>query len=198
MPSPAIVGVESRNPGIITRRHGRLTNVLSLLNLYVDLCLLRRGPQDLPASRALLRLVLVLDIAAGILLGWVVWGALGPAVGATLLDIAVLLGLLGVALRTRSHLPRFTQSASALLGVGALFTLLAIPLQPLLEVSDAADPDGVSALVYLLYVAWVQVVYGHILRHTLNLPLGAGIAIALCYTLTSAILVELFFPLPET
>jgi hypothetical protein len=181
----------------MTGRHRRRPNVLSLLNLFVDLCLLRRGPQDLPASRALLLLVLALDVAAGILLGRIVWGAMGPAVGATLLDVAVLMLLLGIALRTRSLVPRFTQSASALLGVGALFTLLAIPLQPLLEVSDAADPDGVSALVYLLYVVWVQVVYGHILRHTLNLPFGAGIAIALGYTLTSAILVELFFPLPE-
>lgn len=171
--------------------------MLSLLNLFLDICLLRRGPQDLPASRALLLLALVFDVAAGILLGRIVWGGMGPAIGATLLDIALLTLLLGIALRTRSLVPRFTQSASALLGVGALFTLVAIPLQPLLEAPDVADPDGVSALLYLLYVAWVQVVYGHILRHALNLPFGAGIAIALGYTLTSAILVELFFPLPE-
>jgi hypothetical protein len=171
--------------------------VLSLLNLFVDLCLLRRGPQDLPVSRVLLLLVLLLDLAAGVLLGRTVWGATGPAIGATLLDVGVLLLLLHVALRVRDVLPRFTQSAAALLGVSTLFTLVAMPLQSLLDVSEAADPEAGMALLYLLYVAWVQVVYGHILRHALNVQLSAGIAIALAYTLTSAIVVELFFPLPE-
>lgn len=169
----------------------------ALLNVFVDLCLLRRGPQDLPASWGLLILVLALDVGAGVLLGRMVWDSVLPAIGATALDIAVLLLLLYAALRVRVVLPRFAQSATALLGTSALFTLLAMPLQPLLDVPNGADPDAVGALIYLLYVAWVQVVYGHILRHTLNLQLSAGIAVALAYTLTSAVVVELLFPLPE-
>jgi hypothetical protein len=174
------------------------SHVLALVNLFVDLCLLRRGPQDLPASHALLSLALVLNVAAGLLLGRTVWGETGAALGAALLDVGVLALLLFVALRARALGNRFLQSATAMLGAGCLLTLLALPLQPLVELSEASDPDAVGALLYLLYVAWVQVVYGHVLRHALDLRLGAGIAIALVYTLTSAVVVDLVFPLPES
>lgn len=167
--------------------------MLKLLNFFVDLCMLRRAPQDLPASQALLRLVLAINALAGFVLGIQAWSGAGVALGATLLDIALLLGLLWVVLQVRGLAARFTQSATALLGAGTLFTLLAMPLQPLLGTPAGME---VGALLYLLLLAWVQLVYGHVLRHALNLNLVSGIGLALIYTFTSAVLVELFFPLP--
>jgi hypothetical protein len=167
--------------------------VLKLLNFFVDICLLRRAPQDLPASQSLLVVVLVVNGLAGIVLGIQTWAGVGVALAATGLDIGVLLGLLWVALQVRGVAPRFTQSATALLGAGVLFTLLAMPLQPLL---DSPEEIEAGALLYLLLLIWVQLVYGHVLRHALNVSLVAGVALSLAYTLTSAVLIELLFPLP--
>jgi hypothetical protein len=169
--------------------------VLKLLNFFVDLCLLRRAPQDLPASQALLVVVLVVNALSGIVLGIQTWAGAGAALAATVVDIGVLLGLLWVALRVRGVTARFTQSATALLGAGTLFTLLAMPLQPLLDAPE--DIEG-GALLYLLLLIWVQLVYGHVLRHALNLKLVAGVALSLVYTFTSAVLIELLFPLPAS
>lgn len=169
--------------------------MLKLLNFFVDLCLLRRAPQDLPASQSLLVAVVIANGIAGIVLGLQAWDASGMALAATILDIGVILGLLWVALQIRGVTPRFTQSATALLGAGTLFTLLAMPLQPLL---DAPDGIELGALLYLLLLVWVQLVYGHVLRHALNVSLLAGVALSLAYTFTSAVLIELFFPLPAT
>ena len=169
--------------------------VLKLLNFFVDLCLLRRAPQDLPASQSLLVVVLVVNALAGIVLGVQTWAGAGVALAATALDIAVLLGLLWTALRMRGVTPRFTQAATALLGAGILFTLLAMPLQPLLDTPE--EIEG-GALLYLLLLIWVQLVYGHVLRHALNVTLVAGVGLALVYTFTSAVMIELFFPLPAT
>ena len=169
------------------------SDVLRLLNFFIDLCMLRRAPQDLPASQSLLMIILVLNALAGILLGVQTWAGAGVALAATVVDIGVLLGLLWLALRVRGLVPRFTQSATALLGAGTLFTLLAMPLQPLL---DAPDDVRVGALLYLLLLAWVQLVYGHVLRHALNLNLISGIGLSLIYTFTSAVVIELLFPLP--
>ena len=169
--------------------------VLKILNYFVDLCLLRRAPQDLPASQSLLVAVLVVNALAGIVLGAQTWAGTGVALAATVLDLGVLLALLWIALQMRGVLPRFTQSATALLGAGVLFTLLAMPLQPLL---DTPEDIEAGALLYLLLLVWVQLVYGHVLRHALNVNLVSGVALALVYTFTSAVLIELFFPLPAT
>ena len=169
--------------------------VLKILNYFVDLCLLRRAPQDLPASQSLLVAVLVVNALAGIVLGAQTWAGTGVALAATVLDLGVLLALLWIALQMRGVLPRFTQSATALLGAGVLFTLLAMPLQPLL---DTPEDIEAGALLYLLLLVWVQLVYGHVLRHALNVNLVSGVALALVYTFTSAVLIELLFPLPAT
>ena len=169
--------------------------MLKLLNFFVDLCLLRRAPQDLPASQSLLVMVLVVNALAGIVLGVQTWAGAGVALAATALDIGALLGLLWIALQVRGVTPRFTQSATALLGAGTLFTLLAMPLQPLL---DAPEEMEAGALVYLLLLVWVQLVYGHVLRHALNLNLVSGVALSLVYTFSSAVLIELLFPLPAS
>ena len=167
--------------------------MLKLLNFFFDLCLLRRAPQDLPASQSLLLVVLGVNALAGILLGMQTWAGAGVAFAATALDIGVLLGLLWAVLRVRGLTPRFVQSATALLGAGTLFTLLAMPLQPLLDTPEEME---VGALLYLVMLMWVQLVYGHVLRHALNISLTSGVALSLVYTLTSAVLIELLFPLP--
>jgi len=169
--------------------------VLKLLNFFIDLCMLRRAPQDLPASQSLFTLVLALNALAGFLLGVQTWAGPGVAIAATVVDIAVLLGLLRLALQVRGMVARFAQSATALLGAGTLFTLLAMPLQPLLDTPDGME---IGAVLYLLLLAWVQLVYGHVLRHALNISLVSGIGLSLLYTFTSAVVIELLFPLPAT
>jgi hypothetical protein len=169
--------------------------VLKLLNFFLDLCLLRRAPQDLPASQSLLVVVLIVNALVGIVLGIQTWAGAGVALAATALDIGVLLGLLWVALQVRGVTARFTQSATALLGAGILFTLLAMPLQPLLDTPEEIEA---GALLYLLLLIWVQLVYGHVLRHALNVSLVSGVALSLVYTFTSAVLIELLFPLPAS
>lgn len=167
--------------------------MLKLLNFFIDLCMLRRAPQDLPASQSLFTFVLAVNVLAGFLLGVQTWAGPGVAIAATLVDIAVLLGLLRLALQVRAVVARFTQAATALLGAGTLFTLLAMPLQPLLETPEGME---IGAVLYLLLLAWVQLVYGHVLRHALNVNLISGIGLSLLYTFTSAVVIELLFPLP--
>jgi hypothetical protein len=70
-----------------------------------------------------------------------------------------------------------------------------MPLQPLLDTPEEIEA---GALLYLLLLIWVQLVYGHVLRHALNLNLLSGVALSLVYTFTSAVLIELLFPLPAS
>ena len=87
----------------------------ALIHFFIELCLLRRAPQDLPASATLLKVLVLAYLGVGILVGAATGQGLGDALAQTLVDTALLLGLLYAGLRWLARLPRFTQSASALL-----------------------------------------------------------------------------------
>jgi hypothetical protein len=155
--------------------------LLSLIQFFFELCLLRRTPQDLPASSALLGVVFLADLLTGVMLASVVGISPGEGLSQTLVDSLLMLALLHTALSLTRHQPRFVQSATALLASSALLSLIAaVPLGILLPRDGGNAPES-AALFFLALVAWSILVMGHILRHTFDLTLGQGIAIAVIY-----------------
>ncbi len=167
-----------------------------LLRFFLDLCLLKAAPQDAPASQGLLGLTLVAYVLVGLAAGVRVLGGAGSALSASLVDALVLLATIWVALQLRGRSARFAQTATALLGSGALLTALALPLQPL----AGADTDGGSGLVQLAGILgiglmiWIQIVIGHILRHALEVPLIMGVLLAIAYMFLANELLAALFP----
>lgn len=165
-----------------------------LLNVFVDICLLRAGPQDLPGSGFLLLLTALLSLLTGTLTIVGTFGSLGSALAAQVLDILLLLGLLRMLLQITAKQSRFQQTATALLGTGVLINLAAMPLQ----IISPGDPTAsvateVSGLFYLFLLIWALVIVGHIIRHAIEIKLAGGIAIALLYFLAVNYLVQSLF-----
>lgn len=135
-------------------------------------------------------LTLVANLAIGTLLGVSVGLSPGVALGEGLMDAILSLGLLLLALRALNRTQRFLQTATALLGCGAMLSFLAIP--PLiLAASDGQQGFSVLAgLVLLVLLGWNIVVIGHVLRHAFDLQLGQGVAIAVIYSLLSYSLIS--------
>jgi len=156
--------------------------LLPLVRFFFDLCLLRRAPQDLPASWALLGVTLLADLLTGMMLASAVGISPGMGLAQSLFDVAFMLVLLYGALYLLDRLPRFLQSATALLGSSALLGFAAaVPVGLLPPDQEGREPIG-AALLLLTLVLWSILVTGHILRHTFQLRLGQGIAIAVLYT----------------
>jgi drug/metabolite transporter (DMT)-like permease len=157
--------------------------LLALAQFFVDLCLLRRAPQDLPASNVLFGLALAADLAVGLLLTFAT--GLSPASGfpQTLAEILFMLVLLRVALVLTNHTQRFSQAATALLGSGVVLGLLAILPVSLVAGGEQNGQSAVAALLFLMLLVWSILVSGHILRHTFDIRLGQGAAIAVIYNL---------------
>ncbi len=164
-----------------------------LLKRFYDICLLRSGPQDLPASTFLLFLTLLIYIAMGTLLS-----SLNLASWQSFLlvavDSAILGGLAFLMLWIRHFPERFVQVFSALLGTGAFFELLALPLlfwqQETVGAFQATAGDAglgvfISALVLWLCLFWNLIVIGHILRHALSTIMPVGVALAVAYMFVS-------------
>jgi hypothetical protein len=165
-----------------------------LLNVFVDICLLRAGPQDLPASSFLVLVTALLSLLTGTLVIVGTFGSLDTALAAQLLDILLLLGLLKLGLQLTDKSARYLQTAAALFGSGALINLVTMPLQ-LLESGDprVSTASELSGLFYLVLIIWALVVVGHIVRHALGIRMAAGIMIALGYFLIVNYIVQSLF-----
>ena len=168
-----------------------------LLKLIRDLCLRRRGPQDMPYSVRLL----VSFIAADLLLDLLAATVLGDAEGALqrfLLLTSFDLIALNIALSLRELRPRFVQTATALIACDVAFTLLMLPLKfaagaPPVTPQDLTPLQVLIAWLSLGIFVWKIMVDANILRHALNLPAIGGYLLALLWIVAEAgLLVSVF------
>jgi hypothetical protein len=168
--------------------------VQALIRFFAELCLLRRAPQDLPASDALFRLALAANLLTGLILGLVTGQTLLGSLTQGMAELALELGLLYGALHLTRHLGRFIQAGTALLGSGTLIGLVAFfPLTLNPNGSEESITAALGALLLLVVLAWNLVVTGHILRHTFGIRLGQGIVIAIAYEFLAITLIGSLF-----
>lgn len=165
----------------------------ALIRFFIDLCLLRRGPQDLPTSAVLVKFLALVYLGVGVLVGAATGQGFVAALTQTLVDIGILLGLLYGGLRLAGRLPRLLQTAAALLGSGALLSLLVLVPMGMATGGEHPEMTGFAALLFLALLAWSIVVTGHILRHALDLPLAQGAMIAVAYNVLAYALLGALF-----
>ena len=156
-----------------------------LLKTYLRLCLLRANPQDLPGSGALalsalaaygaVDVVGVLDIVPPV-----------SALTAAAVDTLMLVVATHLALRWRRFGNRFIQTLAALAGCGALLSFAAWAIASL--AAGSISPDWVWAP----FLVWYTVVFGHVLRQALAIPMAAGIAVSFVYLMLSLSVTGLF------
>lgn len=147
--------------------------------LFVDIARLRRGPQDVPGSGFLLGLLLVLNLATGVVvgassLGWqdLVWQLL--------VETLVLFGFVQVLLRVRGKPERFYQTVSAVLGSGIVVSLVSWPVLLWLSAVSSGSPGAmVPSLLWLLVLTWSIIIQGHILHHALEIARGWAVMLSI-------------------
>lgn len=147
--------------------------MVDLLARLVGIVLLRLGPQHLPASAAAFALAVILY---GILAAVSIFIAGTPPerpIVSLVLYLLLPAGLIWGVLRMAGRLPRFAQTATALYGVGALLSVLNLPLL-LIGAEDAPAPAVVLALAVFI---WHFTVDAHIWRHALEVSFTAGLAV---------------------
>ncbi len=164
----------------------------ALLRHFRALVLARLGPQDMPDSAALMGMLLAVNLPLHTLLTLEVFPEVWRALVAELLDLGLGAGLLFAALQVRGHPGRWRQTYIALLGMGALFGVVALVYR-LLALALGLEP--LADLLDLLLLFWSLLVMGHILRQALEIPLLLAILIAVAYTMfLLGLLAQLLLP----
>jgi hypothetical protein len=166
--------------------------LLQFLKVFLDIVLWRRGPQDLPASPLLLGLSAVAYVVVSVVqlalldepaAAWIVFVALDPL---------LLVAGTWLLLRLFDRRERFVQTATAVLGAGALLgVLLFLPVQWLLATLAVRPESTAAGLVALALVIVFALVTGRILKLATDSNLFTGVALALTYFLLINLLLEL-------
>ena len=166
----------------------------ALLKLFVDLCLLRANPQDVPAAGFLFRAAL-----AGYFLSSMavlaVQAPLTVALGHAGLGTLVLMALVTLLLRLRGGADRFGQTLTALTGSGVVLNVLALPVMYVFVQSRIHDDvSGMPTIFLLLMILWSLAIFGHIMRHAMNISLLAGVLLGVLDIIVTQAVVNTVFP----
>lgn len=162
--------------------------------VFIDICLLRKDPRDLPASPTLQALALLAYVVSGLLLVRQ-FASPGGALLQTLVELLLFAGFLYLLLAWRGRQARFQQSFTALLGCGVLFNLASLPSVHVFANHERMEAWVAPAfLLWLLLICWSILVFGHVLRHAMEIHLGWGIMLAVLYTIVALQVLHHLFP----
>lgn len=160
-----------------------------LVLLFFEICMLRKGPQDVPASRWLARLAFLPYVLINLLI-LLISASFAAALLQLLVQTALIVGFTYPLLYFSGNPNRFPQTLTALLGCDAMITFFAIPAMASLE----TQANQLAYIAMLLLMAWHWLINGNIYRHALDKPLPFGLALALLYILISSQAMSLLFP----
>jgi hypothetical protein len=172
----------------------RFQSLRAIVNPFVQICLLRQGPQDLPTSGILLAIALAAHLLMTVLLSNVSLGA-SSAIFWGVLNTALMVVLTVAVLYLQRRNARVVQTLTALAGTGAVITLVALPISGWLHGADQAAGEGGFALLLVLFLTgWSLAVVGHIFRHALSVPYFMGLVLAVVFYLISITTFRALFP----
>lgn len=164
----------------------------SILILFWDICLFRRGPDEVPTSNILTFAILIVFIIFNTVIRSVllksefIYSLLSSLIVLLVFACSLWLGLL-----LNKCLNRFQQAMTAVLGQDLMISILSLPLLFVLsaeqELGDGAMQVG--SIILLMFYGWDLAVKGYIFRRAL--AVGPVLAFMLAFAIVmGAIMIE--------
>jgi hypothetical protein len=172
--------------------------MLPILDVFLQIALRRRGPEDLPDSQFLLLIAGLAYLATQAVLAMPVYSTASVITRSLALDVLLLCGLLWGMLRLAGRTPRFRQTLTAVLGTGALLGACMLPFNYWIGMAaERGTPSWAGPRIGLLaIISWWIVVNGHIFSRALSAPFAAGLALAIGYFFLNLLVFSQFGPAP--
>lgn len=173
--------------------------MMDLLRLYGQIALLRRGPQDVPASPVLLAGTVLAFFAVNAAVSVLLPPFPGPWLLHLLVEVLFLLAWYAVLLRALKKPERFLQTVTALFGYQLVLSPLLIASSWLVQ-RFQQQPDStllLPVLVMALGLAiWLIAAGGHIVKAALEWAMPASVALVILQVLAGQMLLFAIFPPP--
>jgi hypothetical protein len=167
------------------------TPLLPFLKTLIDIALLQKGPEHIPRSVILLVLAIfmwsVAALSAMLLIDHFDEGDFTLEIFSVLIAVA---SYSAVVLGARQG-ARLTQTMTAILGCGALMTMIIVACYALLL--PLVGPPLMTILVWVILL-WSLSIKGHIIAHTIERHWYLGLAIAVSVFILQSVAIKLVFP----
>ena len=172
----------------------------ALLRQVLEVCLLRRGPQDLPFSPP--AVTAFTAALLGVQLAFATYLEAGAVtlVARALVTLLILYGATLGLLRFRAMENRGSQTLLALAGTSLVFALVTLPLSLVLLPYQGDENPPAWLMVFVLAVVftffWKLRVEAAIWRQALEIPVPAAYLLTLALLMAEALLLLLLVPAP--
>ena len=167
------------------------------LKIFLDILMFSRGPQDLPSSASLLRIIIILNIIVGLI-------SVDPKISYTVniffAVIYVLVTLLFVKLcldykdknsnTDSKYSSRFLQVCSGTLGIHALIALFT----SLITLSMASMNNSIL-FMFLIISLYAWFVNGHIFKNAFDITMTMGLGVSLLHSMACVFAMMIFIQL---
>lgn len=164
--------------------------MFEIIKVLFDICLFKQGPQDLPPSVWLWRVLVVVDVAVSFLMISIQTGLVMSLLQATV-SASLIVGFSGLMLYLSRKWARFYQTTSALLGTDALISFFALPGMASMTIGRGAL---LAFAITIALMIWHWAVTGHIIRNALGQTWSFSLGLAFLYILGSYQVMALLFP----
>lgn len=156
-----------------------------VLTAFLNIVLLRTGPDTLPESRLLLSFACIFYLVVNVI-SILLTEAVDSAFLLLMTDLLLMVAWAFTILIIFEARQRLTQTLTALLGAGAVLQVFILPLS--LGPPVDQQTEGLvllRALGFLLILLWAVAVYGQIIARAINKGMGAGVLLSTLYFLLS-------------
>jgi hypothetical protein len=171
------------------------TEMVQLIRLFTQIALLRRGPQDLPASPLLLAMTIAGYFVAHLVVGTLLPPFPGPWVAHLCLDTVFTFVWYALLLYVAKKPERFVQTTTAVYGYQAVLSPLLVAA---LWLQRRFDPESVwqfpVTMVSLALLIWIIAANSHIVKAALEWSMAPSVALVILQTLAGDLLILTLFP----
>ncbi|MGR9012870.1 MAG: hypothetical protein ACU83U_04420 [Gammaproteobacteria bacterium] len=164
--------------------------MFEIIKLLFNICLFTKGPQNLPSSVWLLRILVVIDVIVSFLMVSISTDWLTSLLQA-IVSALLIIGFSWLMLYVGRKRERFYQTTTALLGTDALIGFIALPGMASMMIGKGIL---LAFIVTIGLMIWHWAVTGHIIRNALGQSLTFSLGLAFLYILGSYQVIAFLFP----
>jgi len=158
---------------------------------FVDLCLFKAGPSDLPASQSLLKITLLIYLLMSIMVNQLD-SDLNTSLFISLADVLFIMVATGALLKIRGYQARYTQTLTALAGTGICIALLGFPIiWWFYQVPAEQQATSLAMLLMIALMFWSLMVTAHIFRQSLAIKASTAAMLTIAYTVIALLVTGL-------
>ena len=166
---------------------------MEIISRFIDLCLFRASPSDLPASSSLLKITLfsyfILAVIVNQLDAETSWKV---SVLVSLADVLIIVATASLLLNYRGFKARYTQTITALAGAGCCISIIGFPiLWWFYQIDPEQQAASIALLLMVALLLWSLMITAQIFRESLEIKAGTATLITVSYAVFSIVITGL-------